>query len=412
MSILSMQTETGMASTDAVPPLKVYKFLTRFGVGGTEMQVLGLAEHFDPSRYHLAFGCMHRHGDAGKEYGNRGWSISEYPISRFASLTAGRQMLRLSRELRVRRPDVLHSYNFYANVFSIPAARLAGVPCIVASIRDMGVYMSPMQKRVQRWVCELADRIVVNADAIRNWLIDEGYPSGKIRVIRNGARLPASVPENMRSKVRAELGIPDTGKVVIMVSRLNPKKGIENLLDAAPEVLSRVPSAWFVIVGDIVLESTGQEASYSKRLAGRARELGIAERVLFTGLRRDVPRLLSAADISVLPSLSEGLPNAVIEAMAAGLPVVATSVGGIPELIQQGRNGMLVPPGDTAALAESLATVLSNPFLSRRLGEAARLRIQAGFSFEKMFRETVALYRATLAEKEQARRRWAEEGKA
>lgn len=409
MNSLSMQAEARLVSTGTVPPLSVYKFLAQFGVGGTEMQVLGLAEQFDPVRYHLSFGCMRRQGSVGKEYGDRGWSISEYPISRFASLTACRQMLRLARELRVRKPQVLHSYNFYANVFSVPAARLAGVPCVVASIRDMGVYLTPMQMRIQRWICGFADRIVVNADAIRNWLIESGYSAEKIRVIRNGIRMPGPNSDATRARIRAELGISASAKVVMMVSRLNPKKGVEYLLDAAPAVLSHVPNAWFVVVGDIVLESAGQERSYSERLSARTRELGVSERVIFTGLRRDIPHLLAAADMSVLPSLSEGLPNAVIEAMAIGLPVVASNVGGIPELIQHARNGLLVPAGDTAALAASLSAVLSNPFLSRRLGEAARLRIQSGFSFEKMFRETTALYRSVLTEKEQARRRWAGE---
>ena len=404
------QARESMAAAAAAMPLSVYKFVTQFGVGGTEMQVLGLAEQFDPRLFPLAFGCMRRQGAIEREYGDRGWSISEYPINRFASFSAAWQVLRLAHDLRLRRPQVVHSYNFYANVFSVPAARMAGVPCVVASIRDMGVYLSPMQIRVQRWVCGLADRIVVNANAIRGWLIEDGYAAEKIHVIRNGARIPLFSPDLARSSVRAELDIPATAKVVMMVSRINPQKGVEHLLEAVPEILARVPDAWFVIVGDVVLESSAQEAAYTSFLSSRVRELGVGERVLFTGLRRDIPYLLAAADLSVLPSLSEGLPNSVIEAMAAGLPVVATKVGGIPELIQQGRSGLLVPPGNRAALVESVTTVLSNPFLSKRIGEAARLRIQSGFSFEKMFQETIALYRTVLAEKEQNRARRTGEG--
>ena len=401
-SLTSQSGEKVAVSAGETEPLRVYKFVTRFDVGGTEMQVLGLAEQFDPLLFPLTFGCMRRKGPIEREYGDRGWSISEYPIERFASLGAGRQMLRLARELHVLKPQVMHSYNFYANVFSIPAARIAGVPCIVASIRDMGVYLTPMQMRVQRWVCRLADRVVVNAEAVRNWLIDNGYEAGNIKVIKNGARTAASYPGESRSRIRSELGIPVGAKVVMMVSRLNPQKGVEYLLASAPEILQRIPDAWFVVVGDIVFGSRAQEEAYSQLLASRVRELGVANRVVFTGLRRDVPELLAAADLAVLPSLSEGLPNAVIEAMATGLPVVATKVGGIPELIQQGRSGLLVPPGDTNALAESITTVLSKPFLSKRLGEAARIRIQTGFSFEKMFQETVSLYRTVLAGKGQA----------
>jgi len=384
--------------------LSVYKFVTQFGIGGTEMQVLGLARKFDPRRFSLAFGCLERQGSLEPEYDDRGWSISEYPIDRFASITAGRQMLRLARELRMRNPEIMHSYNFYANVFSLPAARLAQVPCVIASIRDMGAYMTPMQQRVQRWACRLADRVVVNADAIRIWLIEEGYDPGKIRVIRNGANMPERDSGGARRKIRSEFGIPQNAKVVIMVSRLNAKKGVEYLLDAAAQILREVPDAWFMVVGISVLETSSGGTDYFEGLKLRTRHLGIHERFIFTGLRRDVPDLLAAADVSVLPSLSEGLPNAVIEAMAAGLPVVGTKVGGIPELIDHGRTGLLIPPADVGALSESLTAVLDNPHLSKRLGEAARTRIQTEFSFERMVRETEALYRDVLAEEKNHRR--------
>lgn len=412
MRSLIMQTGASDDAETKATPLSVYKFVTHFGIGGTEMQVLGLAEQFDPRHFLLSFGCMRRQGASEREYEDRGWSISEYPVKRFASIGAARQVVRLSRELRARRPLVMHSYNFYANVFSIPAARLAGVPCVVASIRDMGVYLTPMQLRVQRWVCGLADRIVVNADAVRDWLVEDGYAPRKIHVIRNGVRTNLLDTVSTRRCVRAELGIPAAAQVVMMVSRLNPQKGIEHLLECAPAILGRFPDAWFVIVGDVVMGSRAEEEAYARFLASRARELGVAKRVVFTGLRRDIPNLLAAADISVLPSLSEGLPNSVIEAMAAALPVVATKVGGVPELIQHGRHGLLVSPGNREALVESITALLANPFLSRRLGEAARTRIETGFSFEKMFQETVSLYRTVLAEKQQARTCLAREDEA
>lgn len=406
MTSVTMKPADSSFESGSPQVLGVYKFLTQLGLGGTEMQVLGLAEHFDSTRFNLTFGCIQGGGSIEREYRIRGWSISDYPITRFASIRTGRQILRLSRELRVRKPQILHSYNFYANVFSIPAARMAGVPCIVASIRDMGVYLTPMQLRVQRWVCEMADRIVVNADAIRDWLVEEGYSANKISVIRNGVRLPAIDNKPVRARIRTELGIPSNAKVVMMVSRLNPKKGVEYLLDSIPGVLARIPDAWFVVVGDAVLESAEREKEYFNGLAERTRELGVADRVILTGLRRDVADLLTAADLSVLPSFSEGLPNSVIEAMSAGLPVVASRVGGIPELVQQGRTGLLVPPGDAKALCEAMITLLSNPFLARRIGEAARVRIRNEFSFEKMFLETSALYQDVLNQKDRVLRRW------
>ena len=380
------------------PSLTVCKFVSTFGAGGTELQVLGLAENFDPHMFKLSFGCLSNRGMTEVVRGGKKWPVREFPINHLVSLAAGGQMLRLARHLRKLQPQVLHSYNFYGNVFSLPAARLAGVPCIVASIRDMGVYLTPRQKQLQRWVCRLADRVVVNAEAIRAWLIDQGYESSKIRVIRNGARIPVIDRTETRSRIRSRLGIPHGARVVIMVSRLNPQKGIEDLIRAGVELSRRVPEVRFLVVGGPVLNYAADEGDYMDTLAAQASRLGIGERFLFTGMRHDVPELLQAADVAVLPSLSEGLPNSVIEAMASGLPVVATAVGGIPELISHGRSGLLVPPGDIAALNHALAMVLDDPRLAERLGAAARLRIQAGFSFEKMCLETEALYRAVLLE--------------
>lgn len=379
--------------------MRVCQFVTGFGTGGTELQVQGLAQCFDPERFILSFGCLSALRATEIDCGGRVWPVSEFPLNRFASVAAGVQMLRLARALRSTRTEVLHSYNFYSNVFSIPAARLAGVPCVVASIRDMGVYLTPMQARLQRWVCRLADRVVVNADAIRTKLVDEGYEPTKIRVIRNGVRSPEPGKARSRRDVRAELGIPSEAKVVLMVSRLNPQKGIETLIEASARVSERLPDVWFLAVGGAVLQSADDAAHYMQGLVSKVREQGMRDRFLFTGMRRDVPDLYAAADMAVLPSMSEGLPNAVIEAMAVGLPVVATRVGGIPELIVHGRSGLLVSAGDVDALAEGITRVLSHPEWARCLGDAARLRIRTGFSFEKMFRETEALYRAILPSK-------------
>lgn len=403
---ITMRSSNSSISESGAPPLSVYKFLAQFGLGGTEMQVLGLARQFNSTQYALSFGCLRAGGTIARDYGAHGWNVAEYPIRRFASIRAGRELLRLARELKVRSPKVLHSYNFYANVFSIPAARMAGVPCVIASIRDMGVYLTPNQLRVQRMVCQMADRIIVNAEAIRDWLIAGGYTAEKILVVRNGVDIPVLENRSIRTRIRDELGIPSNAKVVMMVSRLNPQKGVEYLIEAVPEILKEIPEAWFVIVGDVVMESAEEERKYCEGIVAKARELGVSERVVFTGLRRDVPHLLAAADLSVLPSLSEGLPNAVIEAMAAGLPVVASRVGGIPELIHQGHTGLLVPPGDIAALAKSMIALLANPFLRRRIGESARRHIQSEFSFQKMYQETIAIYHGVLEEKNHALQRW------
>jgi len=364
-----------------------------------------LIKRLDPGRFNLWFGFLDAVAYVEAEEAVTRWPMKAYPIKTFLGAGAMRQMWRLARDLRRIRPHVVHSYNFYANVFSIPAARLAGVPCVVASIRDMGVYTSPMQRRVHRAVCRLADRVVVNADAIKKWLVEGGYRADKIRVIRNGVDIPEQEDSDRYAALRTELGIPGSARVTLMTARLNPEKGIEDLLAAAVQVLEKVPDVWFVVVGDAVMKDPAQEKSYPERLNAMARELGVAERVLFTGYRGDVADLLRMADVSVLPSWSEGLPNAVLEAMASGVAVVATRVGGVPELIEDGVTGLLVQPHDVAGLGAALTAVLSNPELAERLGWAARVRARDRFSFNRVVGETEALYQEVLADESVRRRR-------
>ena len=174
--------------------------------------------------------------------------------------------------------------------------------------------------------------------------------------------------------VRAELGIPPDAPVVLVFSRLNRMKGIEYFLEAVVEVSRRYPEVRFVIAGD---------GDNRAELEAYAAKLGIASKVLFTGFRTDLPHLLAEADLSVLPSLSEGLSNSILEAMSAGVPVVATNVGGNPEIVEDGVTGLLVPARDSAALAKAMIRMFEEPGLRLEFGAAGRRRINTVFSMER-----------------------------
>jgi L-malate glycosyltransferase len=374
--------------------IRLLKFVTLFGVGGTEKQVLKLAGKLDRSRFDLGFACLRRWGDLLGEIAPD-IAVEEYPIASFYQINTLRQILKYAHELKRQRIQIVHSYNFYANVFSIPAARMAGVPCIVASIRDMGAYMTPAQSRVHKWVCRLADRILVNASAIREWLIGQGYDARKISVIRNGLDYSDYCKELKAAHLRKELGLPDTSRLVVLVSRLAPKKGVECFLEAAARIASRCNEIYFLVVGDAFISNNGvveRDIKYCEKLKQIAWRLGIGTRVFFIGQRADVPRILSEASVSVLPSFSEGLSNTLLESMAAGVPVVATDVGGTPELIEHGEHGLLVPAGDPEKLTEAVCQILDNPFLARKLAELARDRIKRHFSLDRMVHETEDMY--------------------
>jgi L-malate glycosyltransferase len=374
---------------------RLLKFVNAFGMGGTERHVVNLGRAIDPEKFDIHLACFKRWGHFLQEVETRHLPILEYPIDSLYNHRTLRHQVRFALDIRRRRIQIVHAYNFYPNVFAVPVARVAGTPVVLASIRDTGVYLTPRQKRVQRLACRMADRIVVNAEAVRRWLLEEGYPGEKIVVIRNGVDTSRFGGTRDGERLRRVLGLPPRVPLVAVLSRLHHMKGLDYFLEAAATVAGRHPNVRFLIVGDRFAMKDGvvvSDGAYRSDLEGRARRLGIGERVVFTGFRIDVPDLLAETAISVLPSLSEGLPNTVLESMAAGVPVVATRVGGIPEVIEDGTSGLLVPPRDTATLVRAIDTLLEDPDLARRIGEAGRRRVAERFSLEVMARDTERLY--------------------
>ena len=363
--------------------------------GGTENQFMTLARMLDRMRFDVEFACLRRLGGFVDELVARNIPLTEYPVSTFRSLAAIAQQARLTRHIRRRRIQIVHGYNFYGNVFATPPARLVA-PVVIASIRDRAPYLTRMQKRVQRYACQFADCILVNADAVKDWLIGDGYDASKIAVIRNGVDLARFDNLPSQNNLRRELGLADDTPLVGVVSRLTRLKGLEHFLEAAAIVRSRIPGARFVIVG----ETNPMDRDYLRELQERAAQCGVPDHVTFTGLRSDVPAMLASFTVSVMPSLNEALSNVVLESMAAGAPTVATRVGGTPEAVVDGVTGILVPPADSAALADAIVHLLSNPQLAAHLGCAARAHIADHFSVRRMVRATEDLYTDLLERKQ------------
>jgi glycosyltransferase involved in cell wall biosynthesis len=376
---------------------RILKVVPTLMCGGTENQFMTLGRRLDRSRFDLEFACLRRWGGFIDELVERGIPLSEYRIPTFRSFTALAQQARLARHIARRNVQIVHAYNFYGNVFAIPPARIAA-PVVIASIRDCAPYLTSMQKRVQRYACQFADCVLVNADAVKDWLIGEGYDPSKIVVIRNGVDLSRFSAGPQPDRVRHELGIPEGTPLVAVVSRLTELKGLEQFLEAAAALKPRYPTTRFLIVG----ETAPNNREYLPRLQQLADRLGVADRVIFTGLRSDVPVLLSSVDVSVMPSLNEALSNVLLESMAAGAPTVATRVGGTPEALVDGVSGLLVPPGDSAALARAIARILDDPALGSRLGAGAQALIADRFSVDRMVSATESLYVDLLARKQVA----------
>lgn len=363
--------------------IKVLTMLTNFHIGGTERQVANLALEIDSARFDLHLACLRHSGELLEELKTLAVPRPEFHIGSLYSPKTLWQAMRLARYVRRNLIQVVHSFGLYPNLFAIPAAKLAGASIVVASIRDTGDGLTPLQKRAQKMVCRLADCVLVNASAIKQSLIEQGYDPARIVVIRNGIALSTYAREHGGAILRQELGLPLSAQLVVVFSRLNQLKGIGYFLEAAAALTRKFPDARFVIAGD---------GAHRAALEEQARRLNLGERVLFIGFRRDIPDLLREAAVSVLPSLSEGLSNTLLESMAAGVPVVGTLVGGNPEVIESGVSGLLVPPRDAAALAAAIGRLLEDNEFASRLGQEGRRRVAELFSVECSVRNTEQLY--------------------
>lgn len=286
------------------------------------------------------------------------------------------------RWLRRERIDLLHAHLPLAGVVARLAGRLARVP-VVYTEHNLQERYHPLTRRAnslswswQRQVVAVSGEV---AESIRKHL-GERVP---VAVVRNGIELPVLGTATARREIRARFGIPERAELVGAVAVMRVQKRFDLWLEVARQLLTQRLDIHFLIVGDGQLRA---------ELETRAAALGIAERVTFAGLQTDVRPFLEAMDLFLISSEHEGLPLALLEAMAMRLPVVATAVGGIPEVVEPGVSGMLVPFGDPAALAAAAAELLADPARRAALGEAARWRVEERFSIERMARELEAIY--------------------
>jgi glycosyltransferase involved in cell wall biosynthesis len=373
--------------------IRLLNMLTSFQIGGTERQVVNLALGFDASRFDLHLACLRNRGELMEELAQLPVPRPVFDIGRLYGPKTLWQAIRLALYIRRNRIQIVHTYGFYPNVFAVPAARLFGAPIVVASVRDRGDILTPAQRRIQKWVCRFADCVLVNAEAIRDTLIEQGYRPDNIVVIRNGIMLSRfGAREGRREKVsalRRDLGLSPSAPLVVVFSRLNRMKGVEYFLDAAASLAPRFPEVRFLIVGD---------GGARKELEDRAADLGLAERVIFTGFRSDVPDVIPEAAVSVLPSLSEGLSNSLLESMASSVPVIAARVGGNPEIVEHEVSGLLVPTRDSTALADAIGSLLQDPLLAARMGEAGRRRVAELFSMERSLGEVERFYERLIGD--------------
>jgi glycosyltransferase involved in cell wall biosynthesis len=384
--------------------VKVLRIIGRLNVGGPAIHVVNLTAGLNPRRYRplliagseneaegsmLAFALSH---------GVQPTVIPEIVTSFNLTPRDGKALWRLYSLMRKERPHIVHTHTAKAGFLGRLAARLAGVPVVVHTFHGhvlhgyYGAVKNELLRRVEQSLAWVTDRLVTVSEQVKNDLVGYGIAKAdKISVVPLGFNLePILNSHTQQGEFRREMGLSDKIKLVGIVGRIFPIKNHALFLESAARIAAREPAARFVVVGDGVLRPT---------LEKQARELGINDRVLFTGWRRDLPRICADLDVLVVSSDNEGTPVSAIEAMASGCPVVATRVGGLPDLIEEHKTGRLVSPRDAAALASAGLDLLHSPQIARELGKNAQAFVRQRFTVQRLLSDIDDLYTQLLAEK-------------
>ena len=367
-------------------PIRVLQVITSLERGGAEIHLLALLSHADRQAFELETAVLVGEGELVPVFRQAG--IPVHLLEARARFDVG-ALGRLVELLRTGRYDIVHSHLFRADIYAgLAVARLGDDKPLLVSTRhnDDRFFLNPFIGIVHYVISARQDLIIAISDHIARFTVARGvrHPD-RVRRVYHGIEPPLTrALEREGQLIRADLGIPGDAFVVGNVGRLAPQKGQRHLVAAMPVLLERVPRAHAVIAGGGDLED------YLRDLAV---ELGVAERVHVLGPRRDVPALMHAMDVFAMPSIWEGFGLVLLEAMAAGRPIVASRVATIPEVVAEGESGLLVPAGDPFALADALARLADDPALARDMGEAGRERLRRNFSLEKMVGDTELLYR-------------------
>jgi L-malate glycosyltransferase len=365
----------------ANPAVRLFLMINNFETGGSERQFVALAKCIDKRAFQVQLGCLSRSGPLGLEFGD----IPEFPLGgSLMGLASLRARARLSRYLRNSAIQVAHAFDFYTNLALIPAARMAGVPVVIGSHRQIGDLLTPAKFQAQTLAFRWCDAVTCNSQAAADRLVKAGVPRAKIVVIGNSVGLERVAPENA--------AVPRNGKLRVgMVARMNAEyKNHAGLLRIAARVAANMTDVEFVLAGDGPLRPM---------LEQQAKELGLTNRVIFLGDRRDIGAVLASLDVAILTSRSESLSNAILEAMAAELPVIAFDAGGNSELLTEQR-GILVAANDEDGFVAAIQRLVSDPLLRNQLGRNGRLFVENHFSIRKNSDRYETFYRTLLQNKQ------------
>jgi L-malate glycosyltransferase len=365
---------------------RIFFLIDSFMIGGTETQAVELARRLDPARYEVTVGCLRKEGPLHSRLDGSQVRVQEFAMGGGIDSPSGMlAVLKLARFLRRECIQIMHAHDLWSNLVGMTAAKLARVPVTITSQRDLShdAWYGTYRRRVLRYLQGHSSMVLTNAKAIRDGLIaQDRLAPQKVCVIYNGVDIDIfrSVAPSREWLFPGSVG----KKLIVLVGNMNSDvKGHPVLIAAAAEVVKSHPEAQFLLAGDGPMRADFE---------AQAEAAGVNRNVLFLGRRSDVPQILASCDIAVSASLAEGMPNAVLEYLASGLPVVATALGGNLEVVQNGVTGLLIPPNDSDALAAALTRLLRDSEFATRLAKAGREYVASNFSFERLVVEIDRLY--------------------
>ncbi len=344
--------------------------------GGLEKLLAEFARNADRDRYRLHYFCLGSGGPQADEIVEQDWSVCA--LEKHEGFQLG-TVFRLARELKRRNISVVHTHNSGPMIYGALAARLAGNKAVIHTRHGQRFGADNRQTRVFANLARLVDRFVAVSRDGSSISVTEGIPNGRVRTIWNGIDL-----------TRFPYTGPNPHGPAVVVARIAPEKDVATLIRATAIVVCQHPGFRLQVVGD------GPSLPELRQLI---EEFRLGANVELLGERQDVPSILQSASMFVLPSRTEGISLTLLEAMASGLPVVATRVGGNPEVVQHGRTGLLTPTGDVWQLAQTIERLLQMPSAARQMGKSGRRRVEKYFDVTRMVRDYEAMYREVLYER-------------
>jgi glycosyltransferase involved in cell wall biosynthesis len=364
----------------------IVRIITWLPRGGIERRLVAVLPQLNKPPFHVSLVCIRERGPLADELEQAGVPVSVVPLR---SRLDPRGLWTLARWMRDQQIELVHSHMYRSNIPATIAARLAGVRHILCQVHNIDTWESCRQRMMDRWLMRWRTAMLAVSEGVkRNIVSNLRCPPERVCVLYNGIDIQQYGSSRPEPELRHGLGIPEGHRLVVMLARLVEQKNHTRFLQALESIHSELPPTSVLFVG---------EGKLLGALEREVEERRLSDIVSFAGHRNDIPQILALSDLSAVTSDREGFSNAILESLAAGVPVVATDVGGNSEAIVDGKCGLLVEPDDLAGLARALKTVLTDDALRKRMSEDARQRAKR-FSLDRMLKETRELYLDLLAE--------------